>query len=81
LANRVFPVPGGLTILDIRFNSPELTPYTTYDMRTMQVIDQKVLPRFLAGHNGMVLRRDVDQLTASEQQTCEQQIGAALCTA
>jgi len=70
-----------LTILDIRFNSPELTTYTTYDMQTMQVIDQTLLPRFIAGHNGMVLRRDVQQLTASEQQLCEQQIGAALCTA
>lgn len=70
-----------LTIVDIRFQTPELTTYTTYDMRTMQVIDQKVLPRFLTGHNGMVMRRDVNQLTASEQQTCEQQLGAALCTA
>ncbi len=70
-----------LTILDIRFDSPELTTYTTYDMRTLKVIDQTLLPRFLAGHNGVILRRDVNQLTASEQQLCKRQIGAALCTA
>jgi hypothetical protein len=50
-------------------------------MQTLKVIDQTLLPRFLAGHNGVILRRDVDQLTASEQQLCEQQIGAALCAA
>lgn len=70
-----------LTILDIRFDSPELTTYTTYDMQTMKVIDQTLLPRFIAGHNGVVLRRDVDQLTASEQQECERQLSADLCVA
>ncbi|MCS7227191.1 MAG: hypothetical protein NZ821_09405, partial [Gloeomargarita sp. SKYB31] len=64
-----------------RYDSPELTTYTTYDMQTMKVIDQTLLPRFIAGHNGVVLRRDVDQLTASEQQECERQLSADLCVA
>ncbi|MEN9229205.1 MAG: metallophosphoesterase [Gloeomargarita sp. HHBFW_bins_205] len=70
-----------LTILDIRFDSPELTTYTTYDMQTMRVIDQTLLPRYIAGHNGVVLRRDVDRLSAREQRECERHLSAELCVA
>ncbi|MCU0524154.1 MAG: metallophosphoesterase [Elainella sp. Prado103] len=51
-----------LTLIDVDFNSPELTRYTTYDMQTLQVIEMAELPRFLAGHNGTVYRRDIDSV-------------------
>ncbi len=70
-----------ITVLDIKFNSPELTTYTTYDMQTMKPIQFSELPRYLTGHNGMVLRRDVENLNASERTTCEQQLGQSLCSA
>ena len=71
-----------LTVLDIDFDTPELTRYTTYDIQTMALIEYEQLPRFLAGHNGIVLRRDVDatELSADEKAVCEAKLGAALCT-
>lgn len=70
-----------LTLIDIEFDRPELTRYTTYDMQTLQVVDMAGLPRFLAGHNGTVFRRDVDQLNAAEQTACERQLDARRCAA
>lgn len=72
-----------LTIVDINFNSPDRTTYTTYDMQTLQPIQFDQLPRFLTAHNGLVLRRDVEanQLSASEKASCVQKIGSALCAA
>ncbi|HEY9661545.1 MAG TPA: metallophosphoesterase, partial [Allocoleopsis sp.] len=66
-----------ITIVDINFDTPDLTTYTTYDMQTLQPIAMEDLPRFLDGHNGRVLRRDVqpEDLTAEEQSMCEQQLG------
>ncbi len=70
-----------LTVVDIDFEDPELTTYTTYDMETLGTIEYDDLPRFLAGHNGMVLRRDVEyeDLSAEEKSVCEQRLGNALC--
>lgn len=70
-----------LTVIDVDFASPELTTYTTYDMQTLKLIEYQQLPRFLTGHNGMVLRRDIQrsQLSATEVAYCEQQLGAGLC--
>ncbi|MBE9216336.1 metallophosphoesterase [Plectonema cf. radiosum LEGE 06105] len=70
-----------LTVVDIKFDSPELTTYTTYDIRTLKVIENKQLPRFLAGHNGILLRRDVEHkdLTAEEKSFCEQRLDKKLC--
>lgn len=70
-----------LTVIDVNFNSPELTTYTTYDMQTLQPIAYEELPRFLTGHNGMVMRRDVPSLNAAERNLCQQKLGAALCAA
>lgn len=72
-----------LTIVDVSFNAPELTTYTTYDMQTLEPIDPDQLPRFLTGHNGMVLRQDVEMadLTADERVLCEQRIGQEPCRA
>lgn len=70
-----------LTVVDIKFDSPQLTTYTTYDIRTLKVIENEQLPRFLAGHNGILLRRDVEHkdLTAEEKSFCEQRLGKKMC--
>ncbi|AFY58949.1 putative phosphohydrolase [Rivularia sp. PCC 7116] len=71
-----------ITVVDINFNSPELTTYTTYDMKTLELIEYKQLPRFLTGHNGIVLRRDVEykDLKAEEKAACIEKIGEKLCS-
>ncbi|MEM1310071.1 MAG: metallophosphoesterase [Cyanobacteria bacterium P01_H01_bin.153] len=72
-----------ITVLDVDFDAPggELTRYTTYDIQTMELIEDGELPRFLTGHNGIVLRRDVEMadLSADEKAFCEAKLGAALC--
>lgn len=72
-----------LTVIDVKFDAPELTTYTTYDMQTLQVIKNQELPRLLTGVNGLLLRRDVDwkQLTAEERSRCASRLGASLCGA
>ena len=71
-----------LTVVDITFDEPEETHYTTYDMRTLSVIDESELPRSLVGHNGMVWRRDLEweDLTSGEQAICQQRLPQNLCT-
>ena len=70
-----------ITVLDIDFDSPEKTTYATYDMATLELIQYEQLPRFLAGHNGIVLRRDIEgeDLTPSEKAFCEQRLSGELC--
>ncbi|MBD2257847.1 metallophosphoesterase [Pseudanabaena sp. FACHB-2040] len=77
------PPQKALTVMDISFASPDLTTYTTYDMQTLQLIELEQLPRQITGHNGRVLRRDVDaeDLTASELSACESRLSADLCRA
>lgn len=72
-----------ITVIDVKFDSPELTTYTTYDMQTLQVIKDKELPRLLTGVNGLLLRRDVEwnQLSADERSFCESRLGYARCGA
>ncbi|MGG6240114.1 metallophosphoesterase family protein [Nodosilinea sp. AN01ver1] len=71
-----------ITVIDVDFSDPDLTTYTTYDMQTLRTIEYEELPRFLAGHNGVVLRRDIsyDELAPDEKSFCEQRLGKALCT-
>ncbi|NET09922.1 MAG: metallophosphoesterase, partial [Symploca sp. SIO2B6] len=77
------PSQKALTVMDINFDDPDLTTYTTYDMQTLALIEMETLPRFINGHNGRVLRRDVemDDLTVDEQAACEQSLGTELCSA
>jgi hypothetical protein len=70
-----------LTLIDVRFDSADLTTYTTYDLRTLQPLQLDELPRSLTAHNGLLLRRDVPDLNASERSLCEQKLSAALCRA
>jgi hypothetical protein len=80
--NRVRPWKS-LTVLDVKFDAPELTTYTTYDMQTLKVIEMSQLPRYLTGHNGIVLRRDVewDELSADEKADCLNRLDDRRCTA
>ena len=75
------PPRKALTVVDVNFDTPDLTTYTTYDIQSLAEIDYDQLPRLLMGHNGMVVRRDIpwDALTAQEKAVCEQQLGAVLC--
>ncbi|NJK63320.1 MAG: metallophosphoesterase [Synechococcaceae cyanobacterium SM2_3_1] len=70
-----------LTLVDVDFHEVN-TFYTTYNMQTMELIDQGELPRFLTGANGVVIRRDVEwqDLSPEELATCRSQIGD-LCRA
>lgn len=75
------PTRKTLTVVDVDFADPDLTTYTTYDIQTLATIAYDELPRFLAGHNGLVLRRDVtyEDLSTDERSICEQKLGQALC--
>jgi hypothetical protein len=81
LINSDLPPRKALTVVDIDFEDPDLTTYTTYDMQTLRTVEFEELPRFITGHNGIVLRRDVDyeDLSAEEKSLCEQRLGQALC--
>ena len=75
------PTRKTLTVVDVDFEDPNLTTYTTYDMQTLATIDYEELPRFLASHNGVVLRRDItyEDLSADEKAFCEQRLNKSLC--
>lgn len=68
LLNSSLPTQKTLTVVDVNLDS-QSTIYTTYDMTTLKVVDHRQLPRIIVGHNGMVLRRDVnwEELTPQEQ--------------
>jgi hypothetical protein len=70
-----------ITVVDIDFESPEKTTYATYKLETLDLIAYEQLPRFLAGRNGMVMRRDIEweALTPTEKTFCEQRLGKELC--
>ncbi|MBE9239835.1 metallophosphoesterase [Synechocystis salina LEGE 00031] len=73
--------PKTLTILDVTFDQPDQVQYTTYDMKDLSPVGLESLPRFLLGHNGRVIRRDLREanLTPAEQQACGASLGLALC--
>jgi len=62
------PIIRTITVVDINF-SDNSTTYTTYNMNTLQVVDQQILPRMIVGPNGYVVRRDIpeDSLTPAEK--------------
>ncbi|MFW6296306.1 MAG: metallophosphoesterase family protein [Halothece sp.] len=47
-----------LTVVDVDLDAKS-TVYTTYDMKTLQVIDSSTLPSKITSHNGWVVRRDL----------------------
>jgi hypothetical protein len=46
-----------LTVVDINFDDPNLSHYSTYNMATLKLIDQNTLPILLKSHNGVIWRR------------------------
>ncbi|MFZ9738276.1 MAG: metallophosphoesterase family protein [Prochlorotrichaceae cyanobacterium] len=81
IAGNLPPVKA-ITVVDINFDQPELTTYTTYNLETLELIEPETLPRFLTGHNGLILRRDLDwnDLDTAEQAICEGRLGSEKCT-
>lgn len=69
-----------LSVVDVNLQS-QSTVYTTYDMKTLKVIDQRQLPRMMVGPNGVVLRRDVQwrDLSRAEQSVCRERLGDERC--
>lgn len=57
-----------LTVVDANFDTDSMT-YTTYDMKTLQVVNHRQLPRLIVGPNGRILRLDVQEsdLTPAER--------------
>jgi hypothetical protein len=47
-----------LTILDLDLDQQAIT-YTTYDLQTMDIVDQNSLPRIIVSQQGWVMRRDL----------------------
>ncbi|NUN66989.1 metallophosphoesterase (plasmid) [Pseudanabaena biceps] len=47
-----------ITVVDIKLETSETT-YTTYDMDSLKVVDQKTLPPFIDAPNGRITRRDL----------------------
>ncbi len=76
LIDSKIPPQKAITVLDINFDSPNLTTYTTYDLKKLELIEYNHLPRFLVGHNGIVLRRDLEwnDLTREEIFRCRQRL-------
>ncbi len=68
LLNSNLPTFKTLTVIDIDLEAGDTT-YTTYDMKTMGLVDMKTLPRLISGPNGTILRRDVEEsdLTPEEK--------------
>ena len=53
------PPQNTITIVDIELDSNQAV-YTTYDIKTLETIPEKRLPRRIKGKNGVVYRRDLD---------------------
>jgi hypothetical protein len=71
-----------LTIADVFFDSANaISRYTTYDLKTLEIISEENLPRSLVGHNGMVIRQDLElsDLTPEELAQCELKLATELC--
>lgn len=79
--NSQLPPRKTLTVIDIDYGDRNLTTYTTYEMETLELIEYSLLPRFITGHNGMVLRRDIapEDLTSVDRATCESRLNEELC--
>ncbi len=70
-----------ITIIDINFDNPDLTTYTTYNMKDFAIVNNEQLPRLLMGHNGMILRRDIEiqDLTNQEKKACLDKFNSSYC--
>ncbi|MBF2057194.1 MAG: metallophosphoesterase [Cyanobacterium sp. T60_A2020_053] len=53
------PPMQNVTLIDIDFESPQLTTYTTYNMKDLTTVKLEDLPPSLNTHNGKIFRRDI----------------------
>jgi Icc-related predicted phosphoesterase len=60
LLNSSLPPQKTLTVVDIDLKS-QITIYTTYDLKTLSVIDIQTLPKMIVTPNGKIVRRDVHE--------------------
>ncbi len=69
LLNGNTPLLKAMTIIDINANSDKVN-YTTYNMRTLKVIELSELPRLIATPTGQIYRLDVNEsdLTPAERE-------------
>lgn len=74
------PPRNTITLIEIEPTS-QTTIYTTYDIKTLETIKDRELPRFIVGENGLILRRNIfsQDLTTSDKQSCLQQLEPKLC--
>lgn len=79
LLNSNLPPTKTLTIVDIDLNAAT-TVYTTYDMRTLKVVDSRILPRLITGVNGWVIRRDLAERDLTAQECSELNQHTAIAT-
>lgn len=63
LLNTNLPATKTLTVVDVDVNN-QSTRYTTYDMKTLSVIDIETLPRVIVAPNVRILRRDLSESSA-----------------
>lgn len=60
LLNSNLPPQKTLTIVDIDLKSQN-TIYTTYEMKSLSVLDIQTLPKMIIGPNGKIIRRDLPE--------------------
>ncbi|WP_052055654.1 metallophosphoesterase [Myxosarcina sp. GI1] len=81
LLDSSLPPQKTITIVDINFDLQALSTYTTYDMQTLELIKKEQLPRFIAAHNGIILRHDIElaDLKPEEKAFCLERLNSKLC--
>ena len=69
-----------VTLIDIE-PIAQTTTYRTYNIKTLEIIEESDLPRFIIGKNGLILRNDISatNLTTAEKQSCLQKLATKLC--
>jgi len=67
LLNSNLPTFKTITVLDVDLKAGDTT-YTTYDMKTMELVDIKTLPRLITGPTGTILRRDLETTDLTPQE-------------
>lgn len=74
------PPRNTITLMSIE-SASKITTYTTYDIKTLEIIQDSELPRFIVGENGLILRHNISStdLTTAEKQSCLQKFNPKLC--
>lgn len=65
-----------LTIVDVNLAAANTT-YTTYDMKTMELVNQKQLPKLIASPTEKVLRRDLEWADLTSEERAIEYVGSS----